>query len=222
MTNSAGEHSTMDVFDNLRQAVIAYDAQAAARWAMKVVADGLDPLAALDVVADAMKVVGEGYTCGVLWLPDLVGAADASQAALPILEEEIKRRGQKARSVGTVVIGTVFGDIHTIGKSMVGVLLSAGGFRVIDLGTNVPAKRFVEAVKDNDANLLALSALLTTTAPEQGKVIEALKEAGLRERVKIMVGGGAITQEFAHSIGADGYRATAPEAVGLARSLLGI
>jgi corrinoid protein of di/trimethylamine methyltransferase len=210
----------MSTFDDLKQAVIDYNADEAAALAQSAVDEGLDPLEGLDAISAAMKVVGEGFSKGQLWLPDLVGAADASQAAMPILEEEIKKRGQQAKSLGTVVLGTVSGDIHTIGKSMVGVLLVAQGFRVIDVGANVPAARFVKAVQDNDADILALSALLTTTAPEQGKVIDVLKEAGLREKVKIMVGGGAITQDFADSIGADGYGATAPGAVDLARSFL--
>jgi methanogenic corrinoid protein MtbC1 len=210
----------MDIFEGLRQSVIEYDANKAASYAQTVVAEGLDPVAAMDAMSEAMQMVGEGYACEELWLPDLVGAADASQAALPILEEEIRRRGQKTKSLGTVVIGTVSGDIHTIGKSMVGVLLVAAGFRVVDVGADVTTEQFVTAVKENQADILALSALLTTTAPEQGKVIEALKEAGLRDKIKIMVGGGAITQGFADSIGADGYGATAPKAVDLARSLL--
>ena len=212
----------MDVFDNLRAAVVEYDSAAAANLARHIVDQGLDVLTALDAISAAMQAVGEGYSSGELWLPDLVGAADASQAAFPILEAEIKKRGQKAKSLGTIVIGTVTGDIHTIGKSMVGVLLSAQGFRVVDAGANVSTQAFVQAVKDNQADILALSALLTTTAPEMGKVIQALKEAGLRDKVRIMVGGGAITQEFADSIGADGYGATAPDAIGVARQLLNI
>jgi methanogenic corrinoid protein MtbC1 len=212
----------MEAFDSLRKAVVEYDSAAAARLAQQAVDQGLDPLGALDAISVAMQAVGEGYSSGELWLPDLVGAADASQAAFPILEAEIRRRGQQSRSLGTIVIGTVSGDIHTIGKSMVGVLLSAQGFRVIDVGANVSTQTFVQAVKDNQANILALSALLTTTAPEMGKVIQALKEAGLRDKVSIMVGGGAITQEFSDSIGADGYGATAPDGVELARQLLGV
>ena len=210
----------MSVFDDLKQAVIEYKVDAAAALAQQAVDEGLDPLEGLDAISAAMAAVGDGFSTGELWLPDLVGAADASQAAMPILEEEIKRRGQQAKSLGTVVLGTVSGDIHTIGKSMVGVLLVAQGFRVVDIGADVPADKFVNAVKENKADILALSALLTTTAPQQGKVISALKEAGLRDHVKIMVGGGAITQEFANSIGADGYGATAPGAVELAKSLL--
>jgi corrinoid protein of di/trimethylamine methyltransferase len=210
----------MDVYENLRKSVLSYDADGAVGYAQTIVDEGLDPIAALDAVSEAMQVVGEGYESGELWLPDLVGAADVSQKALPILEEEIRRRGEKTKSLGTVVIGTVSGDIHTIGKSMVGVLLVAAGFRVVDVGADVSSEKFVTAAKENEADILALSALLTTTAPEQGKVIEALKEAGLRDRVKIMVGGGAITQGFADSIGADGYGATAPGAVKLAKSLM--
>jgi corrinoid protein of di/trimethylamine methyltransferase len=211
----------MSTLDDLSKAVVEYNGKGAAELAQRVLDEGLDPVAGLDAISAAMAVVGEGYSKGDLWLPDLVGAADASQAAMPILEEEIKRRGQETKSLGTVVLGTVSGDIHTIGKSMVGVLLVAQGFRVVDVGADVPAAQFVKAVRENDADILALSALLTTTAPQQGKVIDALKEAGLRDKVKIMVGGGAISQDFADSIGADGYGATAPGAVDLAKSLLG-
>lgn len=210
----------MQTLENLKKAVLDYDVPGAVRYAELSIQEGIDPIAGLDAISAAMQVVGDGYSTGELFLPDLVGAAGASQAAMPILEAEIRRRGEKTRSLGTIILGTVKGDIHTIGKAMVGVLLVAAGFRVIDLGADVPTAKFVEAVKDNEANLLALSALLTTTAPEQGKVIQALKEAGLREQVKIMVGGGAISQDFAEQIGADGYGSTAPKAVELAKALV--
>jgi methanogenic corrinoid protein MtbC1 len=142
-------------------------------------------------------------------------------SATPIIEEEIKRRGTKRESLGTVVIGTVYGDIHSIGKTMVAVLLTADGFVVNDLGINVTAENFVEGVKRYSPDILAMSALMTMTAPEQKKVIATLKKEGLRDKVKIMVGGGAITQEFADSIGADGYDPTAPGALKLARRLIG-
>jgi len=123
--------------------------------------------------------------------------------------------------LGIIVIGTVYGDIHTIGKTMVATLLIAEGFIVNDLGINVTSEHFVEGIKKYKADILAMSALMTTTAPEQRKVIETLKKDGLRDRVKIMIGGGAITQEFTNSIGADGYDPTAPGAVKLARRLIG-
>jgi methanogenic corrinoid protein MtbC1 len=206
--------------EQLKQSLLNYDNDAAMQAAQAVVAQGLDPVAALDAVMAAMHAIGEGFSRGDLWLPDLVCAANTAQAALPILEAEIKRTGKSVETLGTVVIGTVFGDLHSIGKTMVNVLMAAQGFKMIDLGTNVTAEQFVDAVKEYQPDILALSALLTTTAPEQGKVIKALEESGLREGVKIIVGGGAITPEFAKKIGADGYGATAPEAVDLAREIL--
>ncbi|MFW6056774.1 MAG: cobalamin-dependent protein, partial [Chloroflexota bacterium] len=159
--------------------------------------------------------------CGDMFLPDLVGAADAMTAATPVIEEEIKRTGAERQSTGTVVIGTVYGDIHTIGKTMVATLLQAEGFTVYDAGINVTAEQFVESVRTQKPDILAMSALMTMTAPEQRKVIETLQSEGLRDSVKIMVGGGAITQEFADTIGADGYDPTAPGAAKLARKLVG-
>ena len=119
------------------------------------------------------------------------------------------------------MIGTVYGDIHTIGKSMVSTLLTAEGFDVIDVGVNVTAEQFIDAIQKDQPDILAMSALMTMTAPEQGKVIQALQERGLRAKIKVMVGGGAITQEFADGIGADAYGATAPDAVRLAKRLVG-
>ena len=129
---------------------------------------------------------------------------------MPIINKEIMRRGMEMKGLGTVVIGTAYGDVHDIGKTMVGTLLTADGFSVHDLGINITAEEFVKAVKEYKANILAMSALLSMSAPEQLKVIESLKKDGLRDGVKVMIGGGAITGEFAEEIGADGYEATAP------------
>ena len=211
----------MAALDRLVQAIRDYDVDGAKNCANKALAEGADPVKALESVSGVMKEIGDLFGSGELWLPDLIGAADAAMAALTVIEEAILKSGKQAKRLGTVVIGTVFGDIHSIGKTMVGALLTANGFKVVDIGTNVPHDQFVKAVKENDANILAMSAILTTTAPEQLKVIKALKEAGLRDKVKIMVGGAAITTEFAKSIGADGYRATAPEAVELAKTFAG-
>ena len=149
-------------------------------------------------------------------------AAEAMKSAMPILEEEIKRRGVMRESLGTVVIGTVFGDIHDIGKTMVATVLMAEGFSVHDLGINITTEQFLGAVKEYRPNILAMSSLLTTSALEQKKVIEILGKEGLRDKVKVMVGGGAITEEFAKKIGADGYEATAPGAAKLAKRLIGV
>ena len=211
-----------EILDNLIKCVVEYDVKGAAEWARKSVSEGVDPLKSLDALTEAIRQVGDEFALGERWLPDLVGAADALQSAMPVLETEIKRRGIIRESVGTVVIGTVKGDIHTIGKTMVGTFLTAAGFQVHDIGVDVSAQQFVDAVRQYKADIVAMSALLTFTAPEQKRVIEVLKEAGIRDQVKVIVGGGAITEAFAKSIGADGYRPEAPAVVGLAKQLVGI
>ena len=210
-----------EVLEELKKSILTYNREGAVIWARKAVKEKINPIEALDAMTVAIRQVGDGFGKGELWLPDLVGGAAAMTAAMPIIEEEIKRVGTKRESVGTVVIGTVYGDIHTIGKTMVATLLIADGFAVNDMGINVTAESFVKGITENKADILAMSALMTTTAPEQRKVIENLKRESLRDKVKIMVGGGAITQDFADSIGADGYDPTAPGAVKLARRLVG-
>jgi corrinoid protein of di/trimethylamine methyltransferase len=210
-----------DILKNLKQAILDYDPDASEMWAKKAVEAGISPTDALAAMTDAIREVGEGFSCGELFLPDLVGAADALTAATPVVEAEIQRTGAERQSMGKVVIGTVYGDIHTIGKTMVATLLQAEGFSVYDAGINVTADEFVKAVREHKPDLLAMSALMTMTAPEQRKVIENLQAEGLRDSVKIIVGGGAITQEFADTIGADGYDPTAPGAAKLARRLVG-
>ncbi len=206
---------------DLKKAILDYDPDASAEATRKAVGAGIPPAEILAVMTDAIREIGEGFNKGDLFLPDLVGGADAMGAATPIVEEEIRRVGAQTQSTGAVVIGTVFGDIHTIGKTMVATLLQAEGFTVHDVGINVTSEQFVEAVRKYKPDILAMSALMTMTAPEQRKVIETLKQEGLRDSVKIMVGGGALTQEFADSIGADGYDPTAPGAAKLARKLVG-
>lgn len=209
-----------EIIENLGEAILKYNNAQAEHWARKAVAAKLDPVEALEALTRAVRQVGDGYGRGELWLPDLVGAASAMQSAMPIIEEQLKREGVTRKSLGLVIIGTVFGDIHSIGEKMVATLLLAGGFEVIDLGVNVKAEQFIAAVKEHSPKILALSALMTTTAPEQGKVINTLNEEGIRDKVKIMVGGGAITQEFAEKIGADGFAPTAPKAAELAKKLI--
>jgi len=210
-----------EIFEKLKTAILEYDREGAADWARKAVEGKLDPIEAVDAMTAAIRHVGDDFGKGELFLPDLVGAADAMSAAMPIIEEEINRVGASHESTGKIVIGTVYGDIHNIGKNMVATLMTAEGFTVHDAGINVTAEQFIEEVKKHNADILAMSALLTTTAQEQRKVIENLKKEGLRDKVKIMVGGGAITQEFADGIGADGYDPTAPGAARLARRLVG-
>ena len=213
---------TIEVLKNLKEAIIEYDPDSAANWARKAVEEQIDPLEAFDALTTSIRQVGDAFGRGELFLPELIAAAQAMEMATPIIEEELNKRNVKRETLGTVVIGTVLGDIHTIGKAMVSIVLKAEGFTVYDLGINIGADKFIKAVMDYTPDILAMSALLTTTALEQAKVINALKDAGIRDKVKVMVGGGAITEDFAQNIGADGYDPTAPGAVGLAKRLLGI
>ncbi len=148
--------SEKDIFDNLRKAIFEYDRDLAARSAKEAVEKGIDPIEATNVMTVAIREIGEAYGKGELWLPDLIGASDAMQGATPILEEEMKRKGRNRESLGTVVAGTVFGDIHSIGKTMVTTLLTAAGFQVEDLGINIKAEEFSLSVKETDADLLGV------------------------------------------------------------------
>jgi len=210
-----------EILENLRRAVLEYDSKGAVSWARKAVEEKIAPLKALDALTEAIREVGDGFGKGELFLPEIVGAADAMKSATPIIEEELKKMGAKRDSVGTVVMGTVFGDIHDIGKSMVCMLLATDGFEVIDLGVNVEAERFIESVRKYKPDILGMSALLTSFVSEQKKIINILKKEGLRDKVKIMVGGGALNEATAENIGADGYDPIAPGALKLARRLVG-
>jgi 5-methyltetrahydrofolate--homocysteine methyltransferase len=165
--------------------------------------------------------VGDGFERDELFLPELVGAASAMQAAMPVLQEQVEKSGVVRQSLGVIIIGTVFGDIHTIGKTMVTTLCAAEGFEVHDLGVNVTAEGFIEGIKEYHADILAMSALMTMTVPQIRKVIHTLKEQGLRDQVKVLVGGAGVTESFAEAVGADGYDPTAPGAAKLARKLVG-
>jgi len=209
-----------EVLTNLGKAVKEFDTAGAESWARKAMEGGIEPLKTLDVLTEAIREVGDEFEAGECFLPELVGAAEAMLAAMPIVEDVIKERGQTRESAGKVVAGTVSGDIHTIGKMMLCTLLTADGFEVIDLGIDVPLEKFVETVREEKPDIVALSALLTITAREMQNVIEALDAEGLRSGLKVIVGGGAISDHFAERIGADGYDATAPGGVKLARKLL--
>jgi len=210
-----------DILGSLKRAVTEYDADAAEVWARKAVEEGVDPIRAADILSEAIKEIGDGFGRGVLFIPDLIGGAEAMKSAVRVLDGEIKRRNVRRENLGTVVAGTVYGDIHDIGKTLVCTLLTVAGFAVYDLGVDVPAEVFVKAVKEYKPDVLAMSALLTTTAPELRKVIDALRSGGLRSRVKVIVGGAPISDGFAREIGADGYSSTAVGATELVLRLLG-
>jgi len=210
-----------ELYKQMAQAVIDGDDDEAAALAQKALDQGVDPLEAINKGFTAgMDVVGELYASGEYFLPDLILGGEAMKAALSVLEPALQAAGQARAVLGKVVLGTVKGDIHEIGKSLVGSMLAANGFEVYDLGIDVEAEGFVAKAREYDADIVALSALLTTTMLHQRDVIEHLSEAGLRDKVKVMVGGLPVTQAWADQIGADGFAEDAANAVTVAKRLM--
>jgi corrinoid protein of di/trimethylamine methyltransferase len=213
--------SQEEIISKLAQSVIDGEPEDAEALAQQALDQGLDPLTCINEGLTAgIQRVGELFADGEYYLPDLIIGGEAMKAALAVLEPALT--GDQAREVlGRVVLGTVEGDLHEIGKTLVGTMLTANGFLVTDIGIDKPVSEFVDAVKTSEATLVGASALLTTTMPEQQKLIEALAEAGLRDQVKVMVGGAPVTQGWAEKIGADGYAEDAIAAVAVARRLVG-
>ena len=195
--------------------IINYDPEEVVKKCKKALESGVDPLKIIEEgIAKALKTVGDGYEKGELFLVHLISAASAAEKGLKdVIEPELSKRKINRKVLGKVVLGTVEGDIHDIGKTIVASLLFASGFTVYDLGKDVPVKEFIKKVKEVDADIVAASALLSTTMPVQKDLIEALKAEGLREKVKVMVGGAPVTEEWAEEIGADGYAEDALGAV---------
>jgi 5-methyltetrahydrofolate--homocysteine methyltransferase len=190
----------------------------------KLVQKGLDEgLASKDILDNGLIVgmneVGARFKRGDMFVPEVLMSAKTMQAGLEILRPHLVASG--AKLMGTIVIGTVKGDLHDIGKNLVGMMCKGAGFEVIDLGFNVAPEKFVEAIKKHQPDIVGMSALLTTTMRAMGYTIKAIEEAGLRDKVKIMVGGAPVDAEFAARIGADGYGSNAPTASELAKRLVG-
>ena len=212
-----------DLFQELSEAIQSYDPEIASKVAKKAVESEVDPTDAIDKgLAKGLRAVGDKFEKGEVFMTHLAMAAEAMKAAMQVLEPELRKRKAKMKSLATMVIGTVEGDIHDIGKNLVATMMSASGFNVIDLGTDVPAQRFVDEVKKHGAKIVGASALLTTTRLKQKETVEMLKATGLRENTKLIVGGAAVNEEWAKEVGADAYGPNAVEAVRLVKSLLNI
>lgn len=212
-----------EILEALCRAIVEGEEAMAVELAQKAIAVQMDPLLAIDEgIKKGLDIVEDAFRREEVFLPQLVMAGEAAMEGSAILEKALEKGAVQTRTSGTMVIGTVEGDIHAIGKTLVATLFKTASFSVIDLGVDVPAERFVEAVKEHSPDILGLSSLLTTTLQEQEAVIKALAEAGLRETVKVMVGGGVVTQEWADRIGADAYGEDAMEAVEIGKGVLGI
>jgi trimethylamine corrinoid protein len=211
-----------ELLRSMNEAIVAGDKAAAVALAADAVRSGADLLEVIEKgFVTGLQKVGELWEQGDYFLPELISSAEAMKAAMAVLEPELDRKKIETRSGGKVVIGTVEGDIHDIGKNLVASMLQAGGFEVFDLGADVKLERFVEKAEAEGAAIICLSALLTTTMTNQKRFIALLRDRGLRDKFKVLVGGAPANRKWADEIGADGYAENAVAAVKLVRSIVG-
>lgn len=209
------------IVNDLKEAIIALDDSKAIEAAKRLIANGIDPLAGIEKgLSKGMTTIGDRFNLGDCFLPELIRAGNTFNAAVKVLEPEIMKRGEKQSQTGVVVLGTVSGDVHKIGKEILAMLLKTRGFKVHDLGEDVSLSTFISKAEELNADIIAMSALLTTTMPAQKEVIDFLMEKGIRDNFLVMVGGGPVSQGWSDKIGADGYAETAEEAVKLAKNLI--
>lgn len=210
-----------EIIGQLRNAIVELDSGKAINAAKKSIEESLDPLDMINKgIRSALDVMGERFSSGDLFLPELMLAANAADAAVEILEPELLKRGISGDKLGKVLMVTVKGDIHDIGKNIVGLLMKSAGFEIVDIGIDKTGEEILAAAKENEVDVIGLSALLTTTIPKMKEFIELLEESGIRDNYKVIVGGAPVTQEFADMIGADGYGADATRAVEVTKRLL--
>jgi corrinoid protein of di/trimethylamine methyltransferase len=209
------------IFEEIQEALVRSEAEKVAALTESAISAGLEPM---DIINNAllpgMKIVGEKFENGEYFLPHLIISAEGMKNSMRLLEPELEKRNQQVSRAGIVVVGTVKGDIHEIGKTLVATLLSANGFEVHDLGVDVSVEDFISTARRVSANAIGLSALLTTTMTVQRDVIEALDDSGMRSTIKVIVGGAPVTKDWADRIGADGYADDAVATVALLKNLL--
>ncbi|NWG35781.1 MAG: corrinoid protein [Chloroflexi bacterium] len=205
----------------MAQSIIDGEAEVAMDLAKQAIEAGMNPLDAITKgYMPGVNEVGDSFACGNVFLPELVMAGEAMKAAIAVLEPELKKAGASREILGKVVLATVEGDIHEIGKSLVGTMLTAAGFEVYDLGVNVSAEKIIAKAEEVGADIVGLSALLTTTMVRQKEVIEAMDKKGLRKKTRVMVGGAPVTTDWVQRIEADGYSEDAVSAVHMAKNLI--
>jgi trimethylamine corrinoid protein len=209
------------ILKELREAVLYFDDDEARRLAEEAVAAGMDPVMVLEEgLAKALREVGDSFGRGEAFVTELIAAAQTMETGAGVLNEEIARLGASRKAVGRFMIGTVEGDIHSIGKNIVKTMLTAAGFEVIDLGVDIKAETFVEKAREHEPDIIGLSALMTTTMVMQRDVIKALMDAELKKRAKVIVGGAPVTQAWVDEIGADACGLDAGSAVQVALELM--
>lgn len=212
-----------ELYKKMAQSIIDGDSDTSAALAKEAITIGLHPLDAITKgFVIGVNTVGDAFERGEAFLPELVMAGEAMKAAVAILDPELQKLGTQRKMLGKVVIATVEGDIHEIGKSLVATMLGASGFEVYDLGVDAPSEKIIGKALEVNADIIAMSALLTTTMVRQKEVIEELEKEGLRSKFKVMVGGAPITRDWVKTIGADGYSEDAVGAVAIAKQLLGV
>jgi len=213
--------SEEEILGNLRQAVLNYDSDGARKAAEEAIKANVDPLKAIEGgLAPAIREVGERFHRYEIYLPHVIIAADAMTAAMQILEAALPR--DKVPTRKAIVIGTVEGDIHEIGKNVVAIMLKVAGFEVYDLGVDVKVSSFIDKAQAQGADVIAMSSLMTTSMPNMGDLIDDLRSTNLRERFKVVVGGGPVTQGYADKIGSDGFGRDGDEAVKVVKRLVGV
>jgi corrinoid protein of di/trimethylamine methyltransferase len=212
-----------ELYKKMAQSIIDGDSEAALTLAKESINEQVNPLDAITKgFVVGVNTVGAAFGRGEAFLPELVMAGEAMKAAVGVLDPELKKRGAERKMLGKVVIATVEGDIHEIGKSLVATMLGASGFEVFDLGVDAPSDKIIGKALEVNADIIAMSALLTTTMVKQKEVIEELEKEGLRRKVKIMVGGAPVTRDWVNAIGADGFSEDAIGAVAMAKQLMGV
>jgi len=214
--------STIDTnLEKLSKSVMDGDIDTVKFLVKESLKNGVNPLEIVDKgLAKGIRTVGERYGKGEIFLTELLMGAEAMKVGMEIISPEIKKQKKELKKVGSIIIGTVAGDIHDLGKNIVAALFSAHGFDVVDLGVDVPDQKFIDKVKEIKPNILGLSALMTSTIPKQRELINLLKSSGLRDKVKVMIGGAAVNEDYARDIGADGYAENANDAVVKAKTLV--
>jgi trimethylamine corrinoid protein len=210
-----------NIFEEMEQAIIDGDEELCTSLAQKAIDESIDPAEAIEKgLAKGMRVLGDRFESGECFLPELLTAEDAMNAAMEILQPKIEESQAQKEKRGKVVIGTIQGDVHDIGKNIVKLFMSVAGFEVVDVGRDVPVRTFIKTAQKENADIIAASALMTTTMVYMPELIKQLKELGLREQYKVMVGGAPVIKSWAQEVGADGYGLTGKEAVQSALELM--